>query len=61
MIEKKCGYEIYNTMEELPDWAKESITKAMEANVLKGTGKGLGLTLTEIKVLVWMDRAGMFE
>ena len=44
-------------MDEIPSWAKDSVQKAITTGILKGTGEGLGLTLTEIKMLVWMDRA----
>lgn len=56
MMSQKYGYEIYNKMEEIPDWAKESVQKAIDVGVLKGTGSGLGLTLTEVKMIVWLDR-----
>ena len=52
---------IYNKIEDLPDWAKPSVEKALNAGVLKGTGKGLGLTLTETKILVWLDRCGCIK
>lgn len=47
----------YETIDEVPAWGKESVKKALDTGILKGTGKGLGLTETELKVLVWMDRA----
>lgn len=53
----KNGERIYNKMDEIPSWAKDSVQKAITTGILKGTGEGLGLTLTEIKMLVWMDRA----
>ncbi len=56
MMNEKYGYELYNKMEELPAWAKESVQKAIDVGVLKGTGSGLGLTYTELKMIVWLDR-----
>lgn len=47
----------YETIDEVPSWGKESVEKALSTGVLKGTGRGLGLTETEVKMLVWMDRA----
>lgn len=47
----------YETIDEVPEWGKESVKKALNLGILKGTGKGLGLNETELKVLVWMDRA----
>lgn len=50
------GYEVYNTMEEVPIWARESVQKALDKGILKGDGKKLLLTLTETKVICWLDR-----
>ena len=41
----------------MPDWAKASVQKAIDTGVLKGTGDGLGLNRTELKMIVWLDRA----
>lgn len=57
----KYGYKIYNEFEEIPKWAKDSVKKAIDTKILKGTDEGLGLTLTEIKTLVWLDRCGLFK
>lgn len=51
----------YQTIDEVPSWGQDSIKRAQELGIVKGTGKGLGLTETEVKVLVWMDRAGLFK
>ena len=58
---EKYGYKVYNEFDEIPSWAKDSITKSINAGILKGTGDGLGLTLTEIKTIVWLDRCGLFD
>lgn len=58
---EKNGVKVYNTIDEVPVWAKESIQKAIDTGVLKGTGAGLGLTQTEIKMLVWLDRCGCIK
>lgn len=58
---EKYGYKVYNEFDEIPNWAKDSIQKAIKTGILKGTGEGLGLTLTEIKTIVWLDRCGLFE
>ena len=52
----KNGEKIYNKLDDIPEWALSSIQKAITTGVLKGTGDGLGLTLTEIKMIVWLDR-----
>jgi len=54
--------EIYRTIEDVPDWAVSSIKKAITAGILKGeSDEYLGLTRTETKVLVWLDRCGEFD
>lgn len=55
------GYKIYNTVAECPEWSRESIRKAIDRGVLKGTGNGLGLNDTEIKMIVWLDRCGCLD
>ena len=52
----KNGEKIYNKIDELPEWAVASVQKAIITGILKGTGEGLGLTMTEIKMIVWLDR-----
>ena len=51
----------FENIDEVPNWGKESVKKAIDLGILKGTGKGLGITETEVKMLVWMDRAGVFK
>ena len=60
-VEEETGMKKYETIDELPSWAVSSIQKAMAKGILKGTGAGLGLTETEVKVLCWLDRCGLFE
>lgn len=61
------GTKIYNEIEELPAWAVSSVKRAINAGVLKGVGTTvdgeikLGLTQTEVKMIVWLDRCGLFE
>lgn len=61
IMNNQYGYEIYDTIEEVPDWAQESIKKALDKGVLKGTGKGLKLTLIETRVICWLDRCGCLD
>ena len=44
--------------EQIPAWAKPTVDKLLEKGVLKGTGKGLGLTEDLLRVLVLLDRLG---
>lgn len=59
---EKYGYKVYDKFEDLPEWAKESVNNARICGVLKGVGEDkLGLSLTEVKTLVWLDRCGLFN
>lgn len=49
----------YQTIEEVPEWGKQAVQEAIDEGILKGTGKGLGISETELKVLVWLSRAGV--
>ena len=51
----------YNTIEEMPEWAKPTIEKLVNASILNGTGAGLDLSLESVRLLVILDRAGVFQ
>ena len=51
----------YNTVEECPDWARETIQKLVDKKYLDGTGKGLDLSADMVRLLVILDRAGAFN
>lgn len=53
--------KLYNTIDQVPDWAKETVTKLITKGHLNGDAVGLGLDPSVIKVLVILDRAGMFD
>ena len=51
----------YNTVEECPSWARETIQKLVDKKYLDGTGKGLDLSADMVRLLVILDRAGAFK
>ena len=51
----------YNTVEECPDWARETIQKLIDKGYLGGNGQGLDLSHDMVRVLVIQDRAGNFD
>lgn len=57
-------YEKYNTVyesvEQIPAWGKDTITKLVNKGYLKGTGKGLDISEDLLRVLVINDRAGVY-
>ena len=59
----------YNTIAELPGWARETVKKLCDRGVIQGGGESMDgdgypadLNLTEdmARLLVWNDRAGMY-
>lgn len=51
----------YNTVDECPDWARETIQKLVDKEYLNGTGEGLDLSADMVRLLVILDRAGAFN
>ena len=52
---------IYNYIDKnLPDWATPTIQKLVRKGYLQGTGDGLNLDDTMLRLLVILDRAGVF-
>lgn len=51
----------YQTAGETPTWAEETIQKLVDNGFLKGDGNGLNLTDDLVRMLVIMDRAGVFD
>ena len=53
---------IYNYIDDnMPEWARASVQKAVNADIIKGNEHGLNLTESDLRHIVWCDRAGMFE
>ena len=51
----------YNTVEECPDWARETVQKLIDKGYLGGDGQSLDLSRDMVRVLVIQDRAGNFD
>lgn len=53
---------IYNYVDDnLPEWARETVTKLISRGILLGDGDGLKLSEEMLRLLVISDRAGAFE
>ena len=52
---------IYNTLDEVPDYARPTIRKLMDRGWLLGYGDGLGLTDDMIRIFTIHDRAGIYD
>ena len=61
-VNKIEGEMVYNYMDEnMPSWARPTIQKLMDKNILRGNEKGeLGLTEMLLRILVINDRAGIY-
>ncbi len=53
---------IYNYIDDnMPEWARASVQKAMDKGIIKGEGNGLNLTYSDLRSVVREDRAGLFD
>lgn len=50
----------YDTLAEVPDWARPTVEKLTEKGFLAGDGDGLNLSEDMVRLLVILDRAGVF-
>lgn len=50
----------YQSVEEVPQWAQETVQKLMERQILRGDGQSLDLSRDMVRILVLLDRAGTF-
>lgn len=60
-LRKQCA--VYDYMDDnMPSWAKPTIQKLMDRDILQGDDKGrLGLTMDAIRIFVANDRAGLYD
>lgn len=59
-FKEEISVKRYNNIQELPAWARPTIQKLIDRGFLNGTDKGLDLTLDSVRLLVILDRAGVF-
>lgn len=53
--------ERYQTIEDVPEYATDTITKLIDRGIIAGTGNGLDLSADMCRVLVMLDRANVFN
>ena len=60
-LRKQCA--VYDYMDDnMPSWAKPTIQKLMDRDIVQGDDKGrLGLTMDVIRIFVANDRAGLYD
>ena len=57
----KEGLTVYETLEAVPVWAQQTVGKLLECGFLEGDGEKLSLSRDMVRILVILDRAGIFE
>lgn len=61
-IDKLENPMIYNYIDKnMPEWARPTIQKLVDKGILRGDENGLGLTYSDLRYLVWNDRAGLYD
>ena len=53
--------DVYNNLDEVPDWGKPTVKKLLYKGILKGTDEGLNLSQTMLRLFVVNDRAGLYN
>ncbi len=53
--------DVYNNINEVPYWGKNTVKKLIDKGILKGTDKGLDLRDSLLRQLVINDRAGLYD
>lgn len=59
-MKEEASVQRFNTLAEMPDWAKPTIKKLMGKGYLAGDGGKLNLSEDMVRMLVILDRAGVF-
>lgn len=53
---------VFKTFDDLPeDWGRATVQKLLDRDLLQGTGDGLNLSYDMLRILVVLDRAGIFD
>jgi len=62
LVETLANPMIYNYIDEnMPQWARESVQKAVNKGIPNGSGEGLNLQYDDLRFFVWLDRLGLLE
>ena len=59
-FKEEIAMKRYNSVQELPTWARPTVQKLIDKGFLNGTDTGLDLTHDNVRMLVILDRAGVF-
>lgn len=62
LVETLANPMVYNYVDDnMPEWARSSVQKAIDKGILSGTGGGWDLKYDDLRVLVWLDRLGLLN
>lgn len=51
----------YNTVGEVPEWARPVVQKLVDEGIITGSGSSLDLSIEMLRILVILDRVGVFN
>ena len=51
----------YQKLSEIPSWGKATVDKLIKQGIIQGNTKGLDISDDMLRVLVWNDRAGLYD
>ena len=51
----------YQKISEIPSWGKETVEKLIDKGIIQGNTKGLDISDDMLRILVWNDRAGLYD
>lgn len=52
--------KMYNSIDEVPTWGRDTVKKLIDKGLLNGSEKGLDLNYEMLRILVINDRAGLY-
>lgn len=58
-VDAKRSLNIYERLEDVPEWGRPTVEKLVAAGVIQGDGKALNISYDLLRVLVILDRLGM--
>ncbi|MDR0889124.1 MAG: peptidoglycan recognition protein family protein [Oscillospiraceae bacterium] len=61
LIDERVGGASYKTLEDVPEWGKETVKKLVDSGALQGTGDGLNISNDLLRTLVILDRCGVVK
>ena len=58
IVQEALAGRVYKRLEDVPQWAKPTAEKLVQAGVLEGDGQSLNLSYDLLRTLVILDRTG---